>query len=102
MNAVFIIFLLGVILLFITGFYCLIITRNLIRILIALEVLTKGVTLLLVIVGKSSGQISLVQTFIITLIIIEVVVIAVAAGIVLGIFSHNNSLDIRKIRNLKG
>lgn len=96
------IFFLAIILLLITGFYCLLVTRNLIRVLIALEVLTKSVTLLLIVAGKLTGQASLAQAFVITLIIVEVVVVAVAAGIVLGVYRHNNTLDIRKLRNLKG
>ena len=38
----------GVVLMLIVGFYCLLTTRNLIRALIGLELLTKGVTLLLI------------------------------------------------------
>jgi NADH:ubiquinone oxidoreductase subunit K len=86
-----------IILLYVIGFYYLITTRNLIRILIALEILTKGVTLTLIFVGNQTGQIATAQSMVITLIIIEVVVLAVAAGIILGIFRHTGSLDIRKI-----
>lgn len=88
---------LTVVLLFIIGFYYLITTKNLIRILIALEVLTKGVTLLLIYVGKVTGQMATVQSMVITLIIIEVVILAVAAGIIINIFNRIDSVDIRKI-----
>jgi NADH-quinone oxidoreductase subunit K len=74
-----------------------IVTRNLIRVLIALEILTKGVTLTLIYVGTLNGHLATVQSMVITLIIIEVVVLAVAAGIIIGIFKHTGSLDIRKI-----
>ncbi|HOU96603.1 MAG TPA: NADH-quinone oxidoreductase subunit K [Bacteroidales bacterium] len=90
-----------VVLLFITGFYCLITTRNLIRILLALEILTKGVTLILILVGNMTGQIATAQSMVITLIIIEVVILAVAAGIIVNIVRHTGSLDIRKIFNKK-
>ncbi|HNW97961.1 MAG TPA: NADH-quinone oxidoreductase subunit K [Bacteroidales bacterium] len=88
---------LTVVLLYIIGFYYLITTRNLIRILIALEVLTKGVTLTLIYVGKVTGQMATAQSMVITLIIIEVVILAVAAGIIINIFNHTDSLDVRKI-----
>lgn len=88
-----------VILLYIIGLYFLVTTRNLIRILIALEVLTKGVTLILIVVGKMTGQIATAQSMVITLIIIEVVVLAVAAGIIISLVRHTGSLDIRKILN---
>lgn len=102
MSEMLMLFGVAVVLLFITGIYCLLATRNLIRILIALEILTKGVTLLLIAAGYAIGQMSLAQALVITLIIIEVVVIAVAAGIVIGIHKYNETLDIRKLRNLKG
>jgi len=64
-----------------------------------LEVLTKGVTLILIVVGKMTGQIATAQSMVITLIIIEVVVLAVAAGIIISLVRHTGSLDIRKILN---
>jgi NADH-quinone oxidoreductase subunit K len=86
-----------VVLLYVIGFYYLITTRNLIRILIALEVLTKGVTLTLILAGKMTGQIATAQSMVITLIIIEVVILAIAAGIIVGVVRHTGSLDVRKI-----
>jgi NADH:ubiquinone oxidoreductase subunit K len=102
MNLTYYIFLISAALLFATGLYCLLMTRNLIRILISLEILTKSVTLLLVVAGFYSGRTELAQALIITMIIVEVVVITVGAGIVLGVFRRNNSLDTRKLMNLKG
>ena len=102
MNLMLFLFLAAVILMFVIGIYCLLMTRNLIRILIALEVLTKAVTLLIIAVGYVTGQISMAQSFVITLIVIEVVIIAVAAGIVIGLHRHNETLDTRELRNLKG
>ncbi len=86
-----------VVLLYIIGFYYLITTKNLIRILIALEVLTKGLTLTLIYVGQLTGQMATAQSMVITLIIIEVVILAVAAGIIVNIFNHTDSLDVREI-----
>lgn len=86
----------------IAGFYCILISRNLLRALIGIEILIKSVTFLLILAGYIGGRTSLAQGIVITLIIVEVVVIAVAAGIVLGVFQLNDSLDARKLRNLKG
>lgn len=92
---------LTVVALYLVGFYYLVVTRNLIRILIALEVLTKGLTLTLIYVGKLTGQMATAQTMVITLIIIEVVVLSVAAGIIINIFNHTESVDVRKITRPK-
>jgi len=88
--------------LFVIGLYCIIVTYNLIRALIGLELLIKAVTLLLVVVGYVTRHLALAQTLVITLIVLEVVIMTVAVGVVLGIRIHNNSLDARKIRNPRG
>ena len=95
-------FCIFVIMLFIIGFYCLLVTFNLIRALIGLELLIKAVTLLLVVAGYVTHHAALAQALVITLIVIEVVVMVVAAGVVIGLHGHNKSLDIRKLRELKG
>ena len=91
-----------IILLFITGIYCIIVTKNLMRALIGLEILTKAVTLLLIVAGYATGRVAQAQAFVITLIVIEVVVIAVAAGVVLSVFNRTGSIDAKNLRNLKG
>jgi multisubunit Na+/H+ antiporter MnhC subunit len=82
--------------------YCLLVSRNMIRILIALELLIKSVTFLIALGGYVTGQMALAQSLIVTLIVIEVAVVAVAAGVVIGAYNHNGDLDVRKLQNLKG
>lgn len=91
-----------VIMLFVIGIYCVLATYNLIRALIGLEIMIKAVTLLIIAVGFITGHIALAQSIVITLIVIEAVIVVVIVGVILGIHENNNSLDIRKIRNLKG
>ena len=81
---------------------CMIASRNLIRILIGVEVMSKAVTLALAGGGWLSGRTSLAQALIVTLILVEVVVIAVAAGVVIAAHGRNKSLDVRELRRLKG
>ena len=89
-------------LLFVCGFYCLLVTRNFIRALIGLEILTKAVTLLIIVAGFVSNRLALAQSMAIMIIVVEAVVVAIAAGIVFGIFKKIGSLNITKLRNLKG
>jgi NADH:ubiquinone oxidoreductase subunit K len=84
------------------GFYCILATLNLVRALIGIEVLMKAVTLLIIIVGHASGRTSLSQALVITLIVVETVLIAVAMGIVLSVYKHTKSLDTKSLTNLKG
>ena len=95
-------FLIAVVLVAATGIYCIIATHNMIRVLIALELLIKAVTLLLAVAGNQCGKMALAQSFIIALIIIEVVVTATGAGIAIAVHAHNGTLDIRKLMKLKG
>jgi len=99
---IFWVFSIFTILLFVCGFYCLMVTRNFIRALIGLEILTKAVTLLIIVAGYVSNRMALAQSMAITLIVVEVVVIAVAAGIIFGIFKKTGALNVAKLRNLKG
>ncbi len=95
-------FLIFIIMLFVVGFYCIIVTYNLVRVLIGVEILMKAVTLLIIVVGYATGYVAFAQSLVITLIVIEVAVITVAMGVILGLYRNNNSLDARKLRNLKG
>jgi NADH-quinone oxidoreductase subunit K len=102
MIPMFSVFGIGVVLTMIVGVYCMVATRNLIRALIGLEILTKGVTLLIILTGKVSGQMALAQSLAITLIVIEVAVIVVAVSVVLCIYRRTAGIDARSIREIKG
>jgi multisubunit Na+/H+ antiporter MnhC subunit len=91
-----------IVMIFIIGLYCLLATYNLIRALIGVEIMIKGVTLLIIVAGFVTGHLALAQSLVITLIVVEVVIIAIAVGVVLGIRSHTGSLDLRKLINLRG
>ena len=90
------------IILFVIGFYCILATLNLVRALIGIEILMKAVTLFIIIAGYVSGRASLSQALVITLIVVETVLIAVAMGIVLSVYKHTKSLETDNLTNLKG
>lgn len=94
-------FIVTILMIFVIGFYSLVVTRNLIRVVISLEVLTKGATLLTILVGALTGRMAQAQAFAVTLIVVEVVVTAIAAGIIIGVFNHNGSLDTRELTGIK-
>jgi NADH:ubiquinone oxidoreductase subunit K len=89
-------------LVFVAGVYCLIVSRNLIRILIGMELMTKAVTLMLVLAGAVTGRMGQMQALIITLIVIEVVAITIAAGIVIGAFKSHGTVDAKALTEMKG
>ena len=96
LNAVFAILLAAM------ALYCLLVSRNLIRILIGLELLIKAVTLLIAAAGYAAGRTALSQSFIVSVIVVEVVVLVVASGIVVNAHRHNRTLDARTLDKLKG
>ncbi len=89
-------------LIFATGVYCLVASRSLIRILIGTELLTKAVTLLLVLAGAVTGRMSQMQALVITLIVVEVVAITIAAGLVVGAWRQHGTVDAKALTQLKG
>jgi len=95
-------FVIAIALIAAAALYCILATHNMIRILLALELLIKAVTLLIAVAGAYSGQMAEAQSFIIALIIIEVVVTATGAGIVIAVHKRNGTLDLRKLTNIKG
>ncbi|MCX5678171.1 MAG: NADH-quinone oxidoreductase subunit K [Candidatus Omnitrophica bacterium] len=99
---VFLMFGFFIVLTFVCGLYCILVTRNLIRTIIGLELLIKAVTLLVIVAGYITGRTAVTQAMVITIIVIEVVVAAIASGIALRVFRSNDSLDVRELKRLKG
>lgn len=83
------------------GFYCILARRNMIRLLIGLEIISKGICLL-IISGSFSTKIQLAQALVITVIVIEVCVIAIGLLLVIRAYKQTGNIDIRKLVNLKG
>jgi len=84
--------------LFVAGIYAIITTRNIIAVIIGLEIMTKGVTILLAAAGFFSGRPQLAEPLIITLIVVEVVVLMVSAGYIINIANKHKSLDTENIK----
>ena len=93
--------LIAVGILFLLGFIGLILMRNVVKLLIAAEVLTKAVTLALISSGALQRNPLLMQTVVVTLIVVEVVIVAVALALVVNVYRRTGSLDVRKLTKLK-
>jgi len=84
------------------GLYCLLTMRNLIKLFIGIEVISKGISLALVATGFAKKNILVAQALAVTFIVIEVSVVATALAIIINTYRHTKSLDIRKLSKLKG
>ncbi len=91
-----------IILVAISGIYCILVTFNLVRAILGVEILIKAATLLIILSGYATGQTALAQSLVITLIVIEVAIMVVAGGIILCAFRHHKTIDPRKLMNMKG
>jgi NADH:ubiquinone oxidoreductase subunit K len=76
--------------------------RNLIKLLIAVEVIAKGISLLLLSTGFVKEQILTAQALVITFIVVEVSLVATALALVINIYRHTKGLDVRSLAKLKG
>jgi len=85
-----------------TGLYGLLAKRNLIKLFIAIEVISKGVSLLLLATGFARNNVLVAQALVVTFIVIEVSLVATALAIIINIYRHTKSLDVRKLAKLKG
>jgi len=66
------------------------------------EIIAKGITLALIASGYARENILVAQSLAITVIVVDVAVIATALAIIISINRHTKSLDVRKLTKLKG
>jgi NADH:ubiquinone oxidoreductase subunit K len=84
------------------GLYGLLIERNLIKLIIALQILVKAALLGLIIAGNANGQINLSQSLAITVIVADTVVAVVGIALVVQVRRRIGTLDVRDLARLKG
>ncbi len=89
-------------LLFAIGLYCLLTSRNMIKLLIGLEVMAKAAVLSFIAAGHARGETFLSQSLVITFIVVEVCIVAVALALAINAYRNTGSLDVRKLAKLKG
>jgi NADH:ubiquinone oxidoreductase subunit K len=83
------------------GFYGLLISRNLIKIVVALQILVKGVLLALVAAGSMQGQVNVGQSMALTVIVADTVVAVVGLALAVQVRRHCGTLDIQALTSLR-
>jgi NADH:ubiquinone oxidoreductase subunit K len=79
------------------GLYCLLSKRNLIKMVIGIEIMAKGSTLAFVGLGGAA-----VQGYVAIAIAMEAIVAAVALSIIVNVWKHAASLDSTEMSKLSG
>ena len=94
--------LFGVVTLLGVGFYGLLITRNLIKVEMVLQILVKAVILALVLAGRLSGNIGLGQSTAATVIVADTIVAVVGLALAVQVRRRFGTLDVPQISTLRG
>jgi NADH-quinone oxidoreductase subunit K len=94
--------MIGVIGLFGVGLYGLLVVRNLIKVVVALQILAKSALLALVAAGSSGGVIQLGQSIAVTLIVADTIVAVVGLALAVQVRRRTGMLDVSGLSSLKG
>ncbi len=83
------------------GLYGLLITRNLIKVVVAMQILVKGALVALVAAARPSGQINLGQSLALTVIVADPIVSVVALALAVQVRRHFGTLDLQALTTLR-
>ena len=89
-------------LLFAIGLVGLLTQRRLIKQVIGLKIMLQGVTLGLIHAGRLSGNLEFAQSMVISALIVEAVVIAVALALLVNLYRYYPSGDVDDLDRLRG
>jgi len=84
------------------GFYCMLAARSIVRQLIGLEIVSKGAMLAVISAGALTNNLVYAQAILITMIVIEVVVVATGLALLVKNFRLHGAADIWNLDSLKG
>ncbi len=90
--------------LYMIGMYCLAVKRNMIKLIIGIEILTSAANLNFIALsayGKPGEVDPLGHTFVIMSIVVGACVVAVALTIAVNAYRHYKTLDVRELRKLR-
>jgi NADH-quinone oxidoreductase subunit K len=84
------------------GLYGLLVSRNLIKLLLVLQILAKAVILALVLAGRVSGHPALGQSLATTVIVADTVVAIVGLALAVRVHQQTGTLDVQALSRLRG
>ncbi|MBN1564697.1 MAG: NADH-quinone oxidoreductase subunit K [Anaerolineae bacterium] len=84
------------------GLYGLLVIRNLIKVVVAMQIMVKGVLLALAAAAETSGQINLGQSMILTVIVADTVVAVIGLALAVQVRRVKGTLDVRELSELRG
>ncbi len=95
------ILVIGVLALIGVGLYGMMILHNVLKLVVALQILTKAAALALVAAGYMNGQLQLGQSLALTVIVADTMVAVVGLALAVQVRRHFGTLDTRALSTLK-
>ena len=83
------------------GLYAALISRNLIKIVVALQILVKSAMLALIAAGQLAGQPEVGESLALTVIVADTIVAVVGLALAVQVRRHFGTLDVRALSTLK-
>ncbi len=83
------------------GLYCLLATRNLIKVIVALQLIIKGAVVAFILAGNVTGQMNTAQSLALTVIVADTIVAVVGLALAVQIRLKTGTLDIKELSTLK-
>lgn len=83
------------------GLYALLISRNMIKIVVGLQILVKGAMLALIAAGQLAGQAEVGESLALTVIVADTIVAVVGLALAVQVRRHFGTLDVRALSTLK-
>lgn len=84
------------------GLYGLLVSRNLIKIVVALQILVKAALLGIVLAGDLSSRINLSQSLAITVIVADTIVAVIGIALAVQIGRQVGTMDVKELSKLRG
>lgn len=93
----------GVVILGLLGIalYALLAVRNLIKVIIALQIMVKGVLVAFILAGRLRGDMALAQSMALTIIVSDTIVAVIGLALAVQIRRHVGTLDIKALTTLR-
>lgn len=83
------------------GLYAVLITRNLIKVVIGLQLLVKGAMLAMIAAGQLAGQPEVGESMALTVIVADTIVAVVGMALAVQIRRHFGTLDVKALSTLR-
>ncbi len=87
---------------FFIGLYCMLVSRNMFKQLLGLQIMSKACVLAIILCGAATNNVNLSQAIAITMILMEVIAVLAGLGLILKAWKITGCPDLVKLSKLKG